>query len=161
MEVAPPAIALALEYGRWAAQVAKVEYGIDADAETETGLSTSIEDLLGPRCCLYVAEAHDEPLGIGGLKAVSNDVAEMKRVYVRPEARGLGIGRMLVARVIEDARGFGFRSIRLESAAFMREAHALYRAFGFVEIAPYAGREFEGIPGAEEIQVFMALDLVE
>ena len=41
----------------------------------------------------------------------------------------------------------------------MREAHALYRSFGFEEIAPYEGREFAAIPDAEKIQVFMALDL--
>ena len=159
LESAGPAIGLALEYGRWAARVAKDQYGIDADAETEQGLSTSLDELRGPRCRLYIAEAEGAAVGIGGLKAVSAATAEIKRVYVRPQARGLGVGRALVGRLIEDARELGFDSIRLESAAFMREAHNLYRRFGFTEIAPYEGREFEGIAWAEAIQVFMTLDL--
>lgn len=52
-----------------------------------------------------------------------------------------------------------FKRLRLESAAFMREAHGLYRSFGFENISPFEGREFEGIEGSEKIQVFMALDL--
>jgi GNAT superfamily N-acetyltransferase len=156
---AASATPLALEYGRWAARVAKEEYGIDAEAETEAGLSTSLGELFEPRGRLYVAELDGISVGLGGLKAVSSTVAEIKRVYVDPSARGHGIGQTLVARLIDDARGLGFERIRLESATFMREAHSLYRRYGFVEIEPFAGSEFEHVPGAEEIQVFMELRL--
>ena len=80
-------------------------------------------------------------------------------MYVRPSARGRGVGKALLGQLVEDARALGVRTVRLESAAFMVEAHALYRSFGFTEIEPFAGREFEDVPGAEEIQVFMALTL--
>lgn len=88
---------------------------------------------------------------------MSDDVAEIKRMYVAPSARGLGVGTTILTRLIDDAREFDYGTIRLESAAFMHDAHALYRRFGFVEIEPFAGREFEHIRGAAAIQVFMAL----
>jgi GNAT superfamily N-acetyltransferase len=150
---------LAKEYGEWAVRVAKSEYGIDAQAESEHGLSTSIEQLLQPRGRLYLAEIDGVPVGLGGLKPVAKEIAEIKRMYVRPAGRGRGVGRRLLQRLLDDAGELGFGLVRLESAAFMREAHALYRSFGFEEIAPYEGREFAAIPDAEKIQVFMALDL--
>jgi GNAT superfamily N-acetyltransferase len=153
------AVVLAREYGAWAVGVAKSEYGIDAEAESEQGLSTSIDELLQPRGRLYLAEIDGIPVGLGGLKPVSEEIAEIKRMYVRPSARGRGVGRKLLERLLDDAHVLGFRLVRLESAAFMREAHALYRSFGFDSVAPYEGREFAAIAGAEEIQIFMALDL--
>jgi GNAT superfamily N-acetyltransferase len=153
------ALVLAKEYGAWAVHVAKSEYGVDAEAESEEGLSTSIADLLQPRGRLYLAERNGTPVGLGGLRPVSDATAEIKRVYVRPSGRGRGIGRAIVEKLLGEARELGFTRIRLESAAFMREAQNLYRSFGFFEVEPYEGREFAGIDGAEEIQVFMALDV--
>jgi GNAT superfamily N-acetyltransferase len=153
------AATLAAEYGEWAVRVAKSEYGIDAEAESERGLSSSIDELLGPCRRLYLAIELGVPVGIAGLKPISSEVAEIERMYVRPSARGSGVGRALLGQLLDDARQLGFNVVRLESAAFMTEAHALYRRFGFAEVPPYEGREFETIPGAEEIQVFMELAL--
>jgi GNAT superfamily N-acetyltransferase len=152
-------VALAEEYGAWAVNVAKSEYGIDAQAESEQGLSTSIDELLQPRGRLYLAEIDGAPVGLGGLKPASEEIAEIKRMYVRPSARGRGVGRKLLDRLLDDAREVGFRLVRLESATFMREAQALYRSVGFELVGPYEGREFAAIAVAEEIQVFMALVL--
>lgn len=153
------ALVLAREYGAWAVQVAKREYGIDAQAESELGLSTSIDELLVPRGRLYLVELENAPVGLGGLRPVSDEIAEIKRMYVRPSARGRGLGRQLLERLLADARLLGFDLVRLESAAFMPEAHALYRSAGFEVVPPYDGREFAAIHGADEIQVFMALHL--
>ena len=62
------AIALAREYGAWAVEQARREYGIDARAESERGLSTSIDELLVPRGRLYLVEREGVPVGVGGLK---------------------------------------------------------------------------------------------
>jgi GNAT superfamily N-acetyltransferase len=159
VEETEAALVLAKEYGQWAVRVAKSEYGIDAEAESEHGLSTSIGELLEPRGRLYLADFDGVAVGIGGLKPVSTEIAEVKRMYVRAAARGRGVGRQLLHRLLDDARALGFRIVRLESATFMREAHALYRSFGFAEVAPYEGSEFAAIPGAEKIQLFMALEL--
>jgi GNAT superfamily N-acetyltransferase len=78
-----------------------------------------------PRARLYLAEIDGEPVGIGGLRPLSGDDAEIKRMYVRPSARGRGVGRAILQRLIDDARALGYRTIRLDSACFMHEAHAL------------------------------------
>jgi GNAT superfamily N-acetyltransferase len=153
------ALALAREYGAWAVEVAKRDFGIDAEAESEHGLSTSIDELLVPRGRLYLVEQEGIPVGLGGLKPVSDEIAEIKRMYIRPSARGRGLGRHLLEQLLVDARALEFQVVRLESAAFMPEAHALYRSAGFTAVPPYEGREFASIPGAAAIQVFMALQL--
>jgi GNAT superfamily N-acetyltransferase len=61
----------------------------------------------------------------------------MKRLYLRPEARGLGLGRALVAAAVEAGERLGYREMRLDSLPFMEAAIALYRAEGFVPVAPY------------------------
>jgi GNAT superfamily N-acetyltransferase len=71
---------------------------------------------------------------------VSHEIAEIKRMYVRPEARGLGIGRALMEGMIDDARALSYRALRLESAAFMREAHASSRSISFRSHAARARR---------------------
>jgi GNAT superfamily N-acetyltransferase len=80
-------------------------------------------------------------------------------MYVRPSSRGRGVGRAILQRLIDDARVIGYRTIHLEFAPFMHEAHALYRQFGLVPSSPHKGWEFEGMPAVQEIAVFMTLDL--
>lgn len=114
------AIALAREYGAWGVELAKPEYGIDAQAESGQGLSTSIEELLVPRGRLYLVEREGLPVALGGLKPISDEIAEIKRMYVRPSARGHGLGRQLLEQLLADARALDFRLVRLEK----RRLHA-------------------------------------
>jgi ribosomal protein S18 acetylase RimI-like enzyme len=66
-------------------------------------------------------------------------IAEVKRLYVVPEARGCGIGRMLLSRIIDDAQEKGYERIRLDShRQSMTTAIAMYRSLGFFEIPPYS-----------------------
>jgi GNAT superfamily N-acetyltransferase len=154
-ELAPAAI-LAREFGDWATERIRVELGIvvppDADHPTSV-----LDDLLASGGRLYVAEVDRDVVGIGGLKLLDGRVGEIKRMYVRPEARGLGVGRAIVERLIADARELGCSAVYLESASFMHAAHALYRSVGFVPSGPYAGREFEGVE--HDVSIFMRLDL--
>jgi GNAT superfamily N-acetyltransferase len=155
-EELPPAIELAREFGEWASARILAEFGIEIPPEADHPVEL-LEDLLGHDGRLYVAELDREPVGVGGLKRLSADTAEIKRMYVRPSGRGEGAGRAIVERLVADARELGYTTLYLESASFMHEAHALYRSVGFVETASYAGREFEGV--AHDVSIFMRLGL--
>ena len=78
------------------------------------------------------------PLGCVALRALEHDgCCEMKRLYLQPAARGTGLGRALAEAVVAAARARGYRELRLDTLASMSTAQTLYRAMGFVEIAPY------------------------
>jgi putative acetyltransferase len=91
-----------------------------------------------PGGCLLLATQDGGALGVVGLKPLAPGVAELKRLYVVPEARGLGVGLRLAASAIAAARAGGYAGVRLDThRPSMAAAIALYRALGFVEIAPY------------------------
>ncbi len=87
------------------------------------------------------------------LRKLSDDVCEMKRLYVRTKFRRLGIGKALAEAVIEQARGIGYTHMRLDTVASMKAARALYLSLGFKEIEAYRYNPLEGA-------VFMELSLV-
>jgi GNAT superfamily N-acetyltransferase len=154
-----PVLLLSGEYTEWAHGRVLAEYGIDLEFESEQGLFRDLNGMRGSRARLYVAEIAGEPVGIGGLRPLAADEAEIKRMYVRPSARGQGVGRAILQRLIDDAFALQYKTIRLDSAPFMHEAHALYRSFGFVASGPHSW-EFENVPALREIPVvFMSLDL--
>jgi GNAT superfamily N-acetyltransferase len=64
-------------------------------------------------------------------------IGEMKRLYVRPEARGRGLARQLITRLCDEAKRLGYAELRLDTLPMMSDAQALYAACGFVDIAPY------------------------
>jgi putative acetyltransferase len=90
-----------------------------------------------PRGCLLLARRDARSLACAGVRPIDADVCEIKRLYVRPEERGLGAGRALTLATIAFARSVGFTAMRLDTLPTMRSAQALYRDLGFREIAPY------------------------
>jgi len=108
-----------------------------------------------PRGAILLASSPDgAPLGCVALRPLEQQrCCEMKRLYVVPEARALGLGRALAGRIVREAERIGYREIRLDTLPSMTSAIALYRRMGFEPITPY-------YCGAPEGSLFMALRLV-
>ena len=90
-----------------------------------------------PAGVLLLAEHHDSFVGCGAYRKLSDTTCEMKRLYVAPAGRGLGIGRALAVRLIADARACGYLAMRLDTLPAMAAARAMYATLGFREIPPY------------------------
>jgi putative acetyltransferase len=98
-----------------------------------------------PEGRLLVARSGERAVGCIALRKFETGICAMKRLYVRPEVRGLGLGRTLVDRLIAEARAIGYERMRLDTiGATMQDAIALYRRVGFREIAPYTKIPVEG-----------------
>ena len=87
--------------------------------------------------CLILAKHAGKPVGAVALKSHSKTTCEMKRLFVKPQAQGKGIGRLLSERVMHEARGLGYSEMILDSLKRLKPAVALYQSLGFTEIEPY------------------------
>jgi putative acetyltransferase len=86
---------------------------------------------------LLLAAVDGIPHGCVALQEITSETCEMKRLYVQPGQRGTGLGRLLVARALDEARSIGYRRIVLDTLPSMTRAQAMYLALGFEEIPPY------------------------
>ena len=111
-----------------------------------------------PRGMLLLAGPPDAAIGCIALRPLTADesplgaAAEVKRLYVRPAARGTGLGRRLVQTVIDGARAIGYGELKLDTLERMAEARSLYAKLGFRECAPYYHNPIAGA-------VYMAMGL--
>jgi putative acetyltransferase len=101
-------------------------------------------DYAPPRGALYIAHQNGEPIGMVALRGRDDGRAEMKRLYVRPAGRGLGLGRQLIEHVIAAARGRHYTAIVLDTLPVMQSAQQLYEEFGFRDIEPYYDSPIKG-----------------
>ena len=98
-----------------------------------------------PKGCVLLADREGNIEGCIAFRKVTDEICEMKRLYVRPQARGRRLGHELVGRLIEEARIAGYREMRLDVMEKFVSARKLYRDFGFVAAEPVS---FNPVPGA-------------
>ena len=149
------AVSVALEDPRSAdARWCLEQYFAELDGRFETGFDPSIsisadaEELTPPAGALLIARARGRAVGCGAIKFHPDAPAELKRMWVAPEARGVGLGRRILQELERLAEDHGVQVVRLETNRALSEAIALYRGSGFREVAafndePYAHHWFE------------------
>jgi GNAT superfamily N-acetyltransferase len=89
-----------------------------------------------------VAYLGGRPVGCGGVKRLDDETGEIKRLYLHPSARGLGLGRRLLEQLEHHGRALGYVALRLDTGDLQPEALGLFRAAGYEEIADYNGNRF-------------------
>lgn len=112
----------------------------------------------GDRGRFYLLCVEGMEAGIGGIKPISNAVAELKRLYIVESYRGRGNGKTILSRLIKDAEDLGYQKIQLETLAFMKTAIRLYESFGFQKSAPFMGSEGKK-HGIDRHEYFMNLPI--
>ncbi|KAI9044010.1 GNAT family N-acetyltransferase [Aspergillus affinis] len=116
---------------------------------TKTPLGCVAVRPLQPDCSTH---NQDVPQSQSGTQGSQRACCEMKRLYVSPEARGMGLGTALTDAIVQKAKELGYTEMRLDTLPFMAGAIQLYRRLGFVDIPPYYETPLEGT-------VFLSLDL--
>jgi putative acetyltransferase len=102
-------------------------------------------DYAPPDGRLLLAEFEGQVAGCVALHKLEDSICEMKRLYLRPQFRGRGLGRAIADRIIAEARTIGYQRMRLDTVEpVMKDAVAMYRRIGFREIAPYCKNPIAG-----------------
>jgi DNA-binding MarR family transcriptional regulator/GNAT superfamily N-acetyltransferase len=130
------------------AYFSELSHRFDGGFDPARSISAGDGELTPPAGLLLVATLHGDPVGCGALKFHGDGPAEIKRMWVTPAARGLGLGRRLLTDLEAHAVAQGVRSLRLETNRALGEAIGLYQAAGYREVAafndePYAHHWFE------------------
>jgi ribosomal protein S18 acetylase RimI-like enzyme len=127
---------------------AELNARFEAGFEPARSISATAKELVEPLGLLLVGRLRGEPIACGALKLHDLDPVEIKRMWVSPTARGLGLGRRILAELERHARDRGATVAQLETNRSLKEAINLYRSAGYVEVAsfneePYADHWFE------------------
>lgn len=135
---------------RWCIQqyIAELNVRFDAGWDPSRSISAEPDELVPPAGALLIARLRGQAIGCGALKFHGRAPAELKRMWIAPEARGLGLGRRLLQELERHARQAGVRLVRLETNRALKEAIHLYRSSGYREVPafnsePYAHHWFE------------------
>jgi DNA-binding MarR family transcriptional regulator/GNAT superfamily N-acetyltransferase len=130
------------------AQYCLAEYVAELNRRSDRGFDPSVgatalpDEVRPPAGEFFVAHLHGEPIGCGAVKHHDDAPAEIKRMWIAPPARGLGLGRRLLEHLEACARDGGARVAHIETSAVLVEALALYRSAGWVDVARFNDEPF-------------------
>jgi ribosomal protein S18 acetylase RimI-like enzyme len=116
---------------------AELDRRIDAGYDPSAALPCEAEEMRLPAGMFLVASLDGEPVGCAALKFHTGQAAELKRMWVSPGRRGLGIGRKLLEEIERRAADHGSPAVRLDTNHTLTEAIAMYRSAGYVPVAPF------------------------
>jgi GNAT superfamily N-acetyltransferase len=143
------------EYLRWINDSALQNYHLTFDIEAMIASDlTDPTKFYPPLGRFYLLRHAGKFVGVGCLKRLEPTVAEIQRMYVQPNVRGLGAGRLLLERLLDDARAIGYKIVRLESLKVLSAAHSLYRSVGFKDIDPYDANSMKDYQPAETLDTY-------
>jgi DNA-binding MarR family transcriptional regulator/GNAT superfamily N-acetyltransferase len=125
-----------------AAYFAELGERFDGGFDPRASLPATDADLAEPSGLLLLARLHGEPAGCGALKFHGTEPAELKRMWVANRARGLGLGRRLLAELEDQARRHGATVVRLETNQALTEAITLYRSAGYAEVSAFSDEQY-------------------
>jgi len=124
------------------AYFAELERRSGRDFDPLSGSTAEPEEITPPAGCLLLAQLHGEPVGCGAVKHLPGGPSDIKRMWVSPAARGLGLGRRLLAELEAVAARSGATATRLETNRALTEAIALYRSAGYREVPAFNDEPF-------------------
>jgi DNA-binding MarR family transcriptional regulator/GNAT superfamily N-acetyltransferase len=119
------------------AYVTELAQRFDGGFDPALSISAGDQEISPPAGLFLMATLHGDPVGCGALKFRPGGPAEIKRMWIAPEVRGLGLGRRLLAELEARAAARGVRTLRLETNRALAEAISLYRSAGFREVAAF------------------------
>jgi DNA-binding MarR family transcriptional regulator/N-acetylglutamate synthase-like GNAT family acetyltransferase len=124
---------------RWcvAQYFAELNRRFEQGFDPQQSIPAEDDDMVPPGGAFLVATIEGEPIACGAVKTMAPGVGSLKRMWVAESARGLGLGRRLLAALEEEARALGLGTLRLETNRTLTEAIALYRSAGYVEVPPF------------------------
>lgn len=109
----------------------------DGGFDPDLSLLPSLDEFAPPRGTFLLVRLNGQPVGCGGLKPISKEAAYLKRMWIAPGARGLGLARRLLSALEDEARAMDYSIVRLETNKSLIEAQQLYRSAGYAEVAPF------------------------
>src|SRR5437868_14909654 len=119
------------------ALIAELEAHLEPLYPAKSRHGYSVEKLIAQGVAFFVLRHNDIPAGCGGIQLFGTEYGELKRMYVRPQFRGLGYGKLLLDHLIEYARARGVGLLRLETGIHQAAAIRLYERAGFQRIPPF------------------------
>jgi ribosomal protein S18 acetylase RimI-like enzyme len=136
------------DYYNWMACELKSSYDIDVDPVIGTTLRDHVEkdvdefiSSISEDGVFYLIQVDDKIVGMGALRKVKEGIGEIKRMYIKPEYQGIGLGKKMLQLLLGKSKEYGFSTIYLETGSFMTTAQHLYHSAGFHDREEYPETE--------------------